>query len=167
MDPKQMASAPPGWTEEKAHMGQSSLPPPYQTSPYQGPLHPNTAYPPQPQDFGALPQYGMRYDQQYSPQPGIVTVQPVVAVTRAPLEYPVNDYLGYSIFTLLCCCLPLGIAALIHSISVRDANARGDRTAAEQNSRTARILNHVALAFGLLAFISSIIIVVVTITGMY
>uniref|UniRef100_A0A8C6KSZ4 Uncharacterized protein n=1 Tax=Nothobranchius furzeri TaxID=105023 RepID=A0A8C6KSZ4_NOTFU len=37
--------------------------------------------------------------------------------TPWPLAIPVNDYLGFSIFTLLCCCLPLGIAALIYSIS--------------------------------------------------
>uniref|UniRef100_A0A3Q3W9T5 Uncharacterized protein n=1 Tax=Mola mola TaxID=94237 RepID=A0A3Q3W9T5_MOLML len=37
---------------------------------------------------------------------------------RGPLVNPVNDYMCYSIFTMLCCCLPLGIAALIYSISV-------------------------------------------------
>uniref|UniRef100_A0A9J7XAH2 Si:dkey-33i11.9 n=2 Tax=Cyprinus carpio TaxID=7962 RepID=A0A9J7XAH2_CYPCA len=54
------------------------------------------------------------------PYPGqpVVTVQPAVFVTAAPLADPVPDYLGYSIFTMLCCCLPLGIAALIYSISV-------------------------------------------------
>uniref|UniRef100_A0A665TMZ6 Uncharacterized protein n=1 Tax=Echeneis naucrates TaxID=173247 RepID=A0A665TMZ6_ECHNA len=36
----------------------------------------------------------------------------------SPLAEPVNDYLCYSIFTMVCCCLPLGIAALIYSISV-------------------------------------------------
>uniref|UniRef100_A0A8B9KRJ1 Uncharacterized protein n=1 Tax=Astyanax mexicanus TaxID=7994 RepID=A0A8B9KRJ1_ASTMX len=33
-------------------------------------------------------------------------------------QQPLPDYLGYSIFTMLCCCLPLGIAALIYSINV-------------------------------------------------
>uniref|UniRef100_A0A3B3VU05 Uncharacterized protein n=1 Tax=Poecilia latipinna TaxID=48699 RepID=A0A3B3VU05_9TELE len=44
-------------------------------------------------------------------------MQPTVYVTQGPLTNPVNDYMGYSIFTMLCCCLPLGIAALIYSIS--------------------------------------------------
>ncbi len=48
----------------------------------------------------------------------LVTVQPAVFVIAAPLTDPVPDYLAYSIFTMLCCCLPLGIAALIYSISV-------------------------------------------------
>lgn len=61
--------------------------------------------------------YGQQ-PQQYAGQPTTITVQPTVLVTRTPLAHPVNDYLGYSIFTMLCCCLPLGIAALIYSIFV-------------------------------------------------
>uniref|UniRef100_H2LNM4 Si:ch73-343g19.4 n=1 Tax=Oryzias latipes TaxID=8090 RepID=H2LNM4_ORYLA len=56
-------------------------------------------------------------NQQPPAQPGIVTVQPTVYVTQAPLGNPVSDYMCYSIFTMLCCCLPLGIAALIYSIN--------------------------------------------------
>lgn len=77
------------------------------------------------QGYGTPPQYGGAYGQQpyaagqqYPGQPATVTVQPAVYVTQGPLANPVNDYLGYSIFTMLCCCLPLGIAALIYSISV-------------------------------------------------
>uniref|UniRef100_A0AAQ5YL92 Uncharacterized protein n=1 Tax=Amphiprion ocellaris TaxID=80972 RepID=A0AAQ5YL92_AMPOC len=54
----------------------------------------------------------------YPGQPGTVTVQPAVLVSASPLANPVNDYLCYSIFTMMCCCLPLGVAALIYSISV-------------------------------------------------
>lgn len=77
------------------------------------------------QGYGAPPQYGgAAYAQQ--PYPGgqqypaqnAVAVQPTVYVTQGPLANPVNDYMCYSIFTMLCCCLPLGIAALIYSISV-------------------------------------------------
>jgi len=57
------------------------------------------------------------------PYPGqsvvsVVAVQPTVFVTAAPLANPVPDYLCYSIFTMVCCCLPLGIAALVFSCSV-------------------------------------------------
>uniref|UniRef100_A0A8C5GFA4 CD225/dispanin family protein n=1 Tax=Gouania willdenowi TaxID=441366 RepID=A0A8C5GFA4_GOUWI len=47
---------------------------------------------------------------------------------------------------MLCCCLPLGIAALVYSIS---ANNMGNQAAAERSSRTARTLNHVALGIGI------------------
>uniref|UniRef100_A0A4W6EEI7 Si:ch73-343g19.4 n=1 Tax=Lates calcarifer TaxID=8187 RepID=A0A4W6EEI7_LATCA len=78
------------------------------------------------QGFGPPPPYSeAQYGQQpypmtqpYPMQPGTVTVQPTVYVARRTLAQPVNDYMGYSIFTMLCCCLPLGIAALIYSISV-------------------------------------------------
>ncbi|RVE62484.1 hypothetical protein OJAV_G00157520 [Oryzias javanicus] len=127
------------------------LPPPYQETPHQGP-------PPQEQAFGYPAQYaGAGYNQQpafmnqqHPAQPAVVTVQPTVYLAQAPLENPVRDYMGYSIFTMLCCCLPLGIAALIYSINARDANFRGDRVNAERNSRTAAILNRMAAGIGLL-----------------
>uniref|UniRef100_A0A3Q3EKK7 Si:dkey-33i11.9 n=1 Tax=Labrus bergylta TaxID=56723 RepID=A0A3Q3EKK7_9LABR len=72
--------------------------------------------------------------------------------------HPVNDYLCYSVFTMICCCLPLGVAALIYSIS---ANIVGDRITAERSSRTSRTLNHVALGIGIGVFILSIVYLVV------
>uniref|UniRef100_A0A6I8R8F7 Uncharacterized protein n=1 Tax=Xenopus tropicalis TaxID=8364 RepID=A0A6I8R8F7_XENTR len=38
-------------------------------------------------------------------------------VTAVPQER-VRDYLGVSIANLVCCCLPLGLAALLYSIQV-------------------------------------------------
>ncbi|XP_061675119.1 uncharacterized protein LOC133500457 isoform X1 [Syngnathoides biaculeatus] len=124
MDP----SAPPKeWPDEKSSMAQAP-PPPYQDNqnlgyPQPGPGYPQpgpgfysraqeSVYPP---PYGGQQQYTA--GQQYPPQAGMVTIQPTVLVTRAPLETPVNDYMCYSIFTMLCCCLPLGIAALIYSIN--------------------------------------------------
>nr|XP_015804964.2 proline-rich transmembrane protein 1 [Nothobranchius furzeri]XP_054596626.1 proline-rich transmembrane protein 1 [Nothobranchius furzeri] len=167
MDPSAPAM---GWSDEKTAM---VLPPP----PYQdlqaGAPQPGQAYPQQPQGHGAPQPYGGGYNmqtyamgQQYPAQPGMVTVQPTVYVTRGPLEVenPVNDYMGYSIFTLLCCCLPLGIAALIYSISAREANHSGDRMAAERNSWTARTLNHVALGLGLGSLVLCIVYVVLIVS---
>jgi len=75
--------------------------------------------PPQPYPAGQTYPAGQPYPvgQPYGP-PGTVVVQPTVFVTRTALTQPASDYLGYSIFTMLCCCLPLGIAALIYSVSV-------------------------------------------------
>ncbi|CAM4731338.1 unnamed protein product [Leuciscus chuanchicus] len=53
-----------------------------------------------------------------------VTVQPTVYMTSTPALVNLPDYFGYSIFTLLCCCFPLGIAAVIYSISSNLATAR-------------------------------------------
>ncbi|KAM9309666.1 uncharacterized protein KZ484_025656 isoform 1-T1 [Pholidichthys leucotaenia] len=93
----------------------STSPPPYEAL---QPL-PAQGYPPQeyPQQYGGA-QYGQQtypMAQPYLGQPGVVHVQPIMYVTQTHLSDPVDDYLWYSIFTMLCC-LPLGIAALIYSI---------------------------------------------------
>ncbi|XP_069460935.1 proline rich transmembrane protein 1B-like [Ambystoma mexicanum] len=88
--------------------------------------------------------------------------QPTVLL--APIQAQEKDYLGYSIFTMLCCCLPIGIAALIYSVHTRDANHRGDFIVAHQNSRTALTLNNVALGLGIfiaIAWIAYVISVIV------
>ncbi|XP_030250140.1 proline-rich transmembrane protein 1 isoform X2 [Sparus aurata] len=179
MDPNKSASGPPtDWSGEKSSMGQSPPPPPYHDNPVYP--QPGQAYPPQGQGYGSPPQYGgapygqqpygqqpygqQPYGQQpypggqqYPGQPVAVAVQPTVYVTQGPLANPVNDYLGYSIFTMLCCCLPLGIAALIYSISAREANHTGDRPRAEENSKTARKLNHAGLGVGIGLFILTVV----------
>ncbi|XP_039629563.1 proline-rich transmembrane protein 1-like [Polypterus senegalus] len=81
--------------------------------------------------------------------PAAVTVQPGVCITQVPPAHPEHDYLGYSIFTMLCCCLPIGIAALIYSIKTQDANKAGNLDLARKHSRTARVLNHTALGIGI------------------
>lgn len=56
--------------------------------------------------------------QQYQAQPAPIITQSTMYLTQGPADTPINDYLGYSIFTLLCCCLPLGIMALVYSATV-------------------------------------------------
>ncbi|ROL41412.1 Synapse differentiation-inducing gene protein 1-like [Anabarilius grahami] len=93
------------------------------------------------------------------PYPGqtVVTVQPPVNMSFTPLTNPLPDHLCYSIFTMLCCCLPLGSAALVYSITTRDANTFGHQPIASRNSRMARILNHVSVGVGLLVWLIFVI----------
>ncbi|KAM4736593.1 uncharacterized protein FYW61_006705 [Anableps anableps] len=165
MDLNKSATAP-AWDNEKSAMVQNP-PPPYCDN--AGVAQPDQAYPQQ--GYGYNHQQGAVYNQQlYSMgqqgpgQPVPVTMQPTVYVTQGPLENPVDDYMCYSIFTMFCCCLPLGIAALIYSISAREANHIGDRMSAERNSRTSRTLNHVALGLGIGSLILCIIFFVVNVT---
>lgn len=99
--------------------GKAEYPPAYQADmgypPVQGVAPAPGGYPPAP-GYSAAP-YAQPYAQPY-PGQAPITVQPTVYVTQATTFPPVPDYLGYSIFTMLCCCLPLGIAALIYSINV-------------------------------------------------
>ncbi|XP_030068745.1 interferon-induced transmembrane protein 2 [Microcaecilia unicolor] len=59
------------------------------------------------------------------------------------------DYMGLSIFTLLCCCLPLGIAALVYSVKTRECNKHGEVFAAQRNSLMAKKMNMWALGIGI------------------
>ncbi|XP_060756989.1 trafficking regulator of GLUT4 1-like [Neoarius graeffei] len=151
----------PSYTSEKSRMAEN--PTAYQANmgypPAQGVAPAHVGYPPAP-GYGASP-YGA------PPYPGqsTVTVQPTLYVTPATHMNPVPDYLCYSIFTMLCCCLPLGIAALVYSITTRDAVMAGNRELAESNSRMSRILNHMALAIGLVVIIIAIIIIIVSVTS--
>ncbi|XP_063168266.1 trafficking regulator of GLUT4 1-like [Candoia aspera] len=130
--------------------------PPYSGYPMNSP-----ANPPPPVGYGAPPSMPTQY-QAYAGPPGAIPVQPQQTILLAnvqPAQEP--DYLGYSIFTLLCCCLPLGIAALIFSIKTQTANHQGDITAARKNSRLALILDHTALGIGIACIVLSIILAIV------
>ncbi|KAF4102816.1 synapse differentiation-inducing gene protein 1-like [Onychostoma macrolepis] len=152
MDPSQSFNQPPlvSSSEKSVMLQPVAAPPAYQDNPAEYP----PSFPSQPVPQGPYTQ---------GPYPGqpIVNVQPAVFVTAAPLANPAPDYLGYSIFTMLCCCFPLGIAAIIYSCSTRDANYSGRRELAEKNSKTARTLNHVAVVLGLISIVLYIIYQVV------
>ncbi|KAG1943845.1 dispanin subfamily A member 2b-like [Pimephales promelas] len=92
-------------------------PPEYSTG-----FPPSESYPSAPcqpaQHYGA-PAAPVQYVQGPNLVQTVVTVQPPVNVSFTPLTNPESDYLCYSIFTLLCCCMPLGSAALVYSITLQ------------------------------------------------
>ncbi|KAL8220135.1 UNVERIFIED_CONTAM: hypothetical protein K2H54_039399 [Gekko kuhli] len=100
----------------------------------------------------AMPTHYQPYYPPYSavPDSGPVIQPPLHTTVIVPVE-PTSepDYLGYSIFTMLCCCMPLGVAALVYSIRTRDANRMGNGTEAQRNSRKARDFAHSALGLGI------------------
>ncbi|KAK5868629.1 hypothetical protein PBY51_009626 [Eleginops maclovinus] len=65
----------------------------------------------------------------------------------------VPTYLGWSIFNTICCCLPLGIAAIICSCKAQNANAVGESTEAASASKTAKTLNVIGLVVGIILII--------------
>ncbi|XP_015254273.1 PREDICTED: proline-rich transmembrane protein 1-like [Cyprinodon variegatus] len=142
----------------------SSPPPPYQEPSYPVPL-----YSAQPQGYGFDQElYRLPFQQpgqqpyfnghEQSGEPTVFTVQPPAYIHQAG---PVKDYLGFSIFTTLCCCLPLGLAACASSIATRNANALGERFTAHRISNQAWKLNLVALGFGTLIWASVFIVLVI------
>ncbi|KAF4102820.1 trafficking regulator of GLUT4 1-like [Onychostoma macrolepis] len=150
MDPSHSFNQPPEASNSSEKSGMTSAAPPAHQ-------HNPAGYPP---SFPSQPVPQGPYVQGLYPGQTVV-MQPSVFVTATPLADPVSNYLAYSIFTMLCCCLPLGIAALIYSISTRDANYSGQRELAEKNSKTALILNHIGLGIGLVFIVVIIIIQIV------
>nr|XP_055067131.1 synapse differentiation-inducing gene protein 1-like [Misgurnus anguillicaudatus]XP_055067132.1 synapse differentiation-inducing gene protein 1-like [Misgurnus anguillicaudatus] len=151
MDPSKSSNVPQSNSSEK-----QPAPPPHQVNPG----YPNPAYSPNPSGYPA-PSGGQPYGQAPYPGKPPITVEPTVYVAPTPLAHPLPDYLCYSIFNMICSCLPLGIAALVYSISTRNANISGLQQIAEKNSRIARILNHSALGIGLTILVLYIIYIVV------
>ncbi|XP_015746198.1 tumor suppressor candidate 5 homolog [Python bivittatus] len=131
-------------------------PPPYsEKEPPSTPVLNHPAGPPYPMDNTAPSAMPPPY-QLFCNSPGVgpsqdLFVQPQQAIIITPVQ-PTNepDFLAYSIFTMLCCFLPLGIAALVFSIQTRQANKIGDRTAARRHSMLARSFAHIALGVGIL-----------------
>ncbi|XP_016120301.1 synapse differentiation-inducing gene protein 1-like [Sinocyclocheilus grahami] len=70
-------------------------------------------------------------------------------------------YLAWSIFNTFCCCLPLGIAAIIYSCRVDNANSLGDAGRAQESSRIAKNLNIASLVVGMIAIIMLIVMIVI------
>ncbi|XP_067420070.1 dispanin subfamily A member 2b-like [Emydura macquarii macquarii] len=62
---------------------------------------------------------------------------------------PVPSYKYWSIFNILCCCLPLGLVAVFYSGQVEECLARRDTAGAKSASDTARTINILALVIGL------------------
>ncbi|KAF4107766.1 hypothetical protein G5714_012130 [Onychostoma macrolepis] len=128
-------------------MGQSVQPPYYPNVGYQVPranLNPiPSGYPNQPYGAPGGPQ-GPYAQQSYSGMSAFpqraqlghteVTVQPAVFMTSMSPAAPAPVYMCYSIFTMLCCFLPLGSAAVACSCTVL-----GDQASAGEQSSTSSI----------------------------
>ncbi|XP_070619759.1 proline-rich transmembrane protein 1-like [Erythrolamprus reginae] len=104
------------------------------------------------------PEYQPPYDPRYNQGLLIQPAQALNVIRFQPTKEP--DYLAYSIFTMLCCCLPLGIAALVYSVQTQEANRTGNGDSARRNSKLARNLSHIAFGVGLGSLILYIIFVI-------
>lgn len=83
---------------------------------------------------------------------------PPPAGSYAPPQYampaggtPPPNYLILSIFTTLCCCLPLGIVGIIFAAQVNSKFAAGDYAGAQMASANAKKWSLIGIVVGLLA----------------
>jgi hypothetical protein len=86
-----------------------------------------------------------------SPPPG-----PVYGTMAATQNVP--TYLWQSIVVTLCCCLPVGIVAIVYSAQVSSKLSAGDVAGAVDASKKARMWCWIAFAGGFVGFIAGIIL---------
>ena len=68
-----------------------------------------------------------------------------------PVGEPIPNYLIQSILVTLCCCLPLGVVAIIFAAQVNSKLAAGDIAGARDASAKAKMFCWIALIIGLVA----------------
>ena len=76
----------------------------------------------------------------------------------ATMGYNIPDYLPFAIFITLCCCLPMGIAAIVFSSQVKTKLAIGDYLGAEESAKNAKLWAWLGFGFGL--FVQTIYIII-------
>jgi hypothetical protein len=81
------------------------------------------------------------------PQPSYGGPGPGAPATQVP------NYLVQSILVTLCCCLPLGVVAIIFSAQVNSKLAAGDVAGAMDASRKAKLFCWIALGLGIVFMI--------------
>jgi len=114
------APPPPKEPESQSYMP----PPPPSPSSYTPPPPSSTSYTP--------PSSSSSYAPPYTPPGG-----------------PIPNYLIQSIFITLCCCLPLGVVAIIFAAQVNSKLAAGDIAGAREASSKAKLFCWIGLGVGL------------------
>ncbi|MFT3660069.1 MAG: CD225/dispanin family protein [Gordonia sp. (in: high G+C Gram-positive bacteria)] len=149
--------------------------PPSPTPPHTGPQHrpqferppvappTRTAPPPQP----VQPPQPSQWNQPPGPMP--VHQQ----APGSPYDYqqqrpPIPDSgLAMAIVSTLCCCLPVGIAAIIKATQVNKKWAAGNYAGAEQSARTAKQLSYLAIGLGLVLWAFYFLMIMISSTQSY
>jgi len=94
------------------------------------------------------------------PNPGMTPVvgQPQIIYVQAPVipEEEAPDHLVMAILVTVCCCLPLGIVAILKSTECRSARMVGDRNRAQLNSREAKKFALIGLACGIAIIVGTL-----------
>ncbi|KAJ7304114.1 hypothetical protein JRQ81_011639 [Phrynocephalus forsythii] len=126
------------------------------------------AQPPPSMGYGLSPPYPPYYNQPaagVNQGPSAHVPLAVVVTEPQPAYFP--DFLCYSILTMIFCCFPFGLAALVFSLQTRQANLSGNYAAARKNSSLAQTLNQIALGLGILSTIVCIILMVLFFTSAF
>ena len=78
------------------------------------------------------------------------------SASAPPMQIP--NYLWQSIVVTLCCCLPLGIVAIIFAAQVNQKLAVGDIAGAQNASKQAKMWCWIAFGLGIVGFVIGMLI---------
>nr|DBA15751.1 TPA: hypothetical protein GDO54_003219 [Pyxicephalus adspersus] len=136
-----------------ANQDQMNPPPPPYYPPVPGPQPYGPSAPPVP----SAPYYQPYYPTSPYPQQPLICQQSTNVTVVNPQNIRVqsrhSDYLCWSILNFLCCCWPLGIAAIVFSCKTRSDDAENNERAAACSSKTALYLNIISMVFGIVMYI--------------
>lgn len=72
-------------------------------------------------------------------------------------QVPVPNYLVQAILVTLCCCLPVGIPAIVYASQVKTKLAHGDIAGAQESSRNAKLWCWIGFGLGLVGTVGYVI----------
>ena len=122
-------------------------PPIFATSPSTYAPPPPTYAPQQPTYAPQQPTYAPQQPMYAQQQPMYAQQQPMYAQEKP------NNFLAWSIFATLVCCLPTGIVAIVMSSKVNSCWDRGDYEGAHKASKNAKIWLLVSVGIGIIIYI--------------
>jgi len=99
---------------------------------------------------------------QAPPQPVYPAPQPGYGAPVQPMNYPAAGYvpshMGLAIFTTLCCCIPLGLIAIIYAAQVKGRLAAGDMAGAQRAASSAKMWAILGIIGGVIVIVISILV---------
>jgi hypothetical protein len=99
-----------------------------------------------------------------TPPPAVGAPGPISSpLGSIPPGTQISNYLVQSILVTLCCCLPLGIPAIVYAAQVNSKQAAGDIAGARDSSDKAKMWCWIAFGLGL---VSNLIIAVIQILAL-
>jgi len=90
-------------------------------------------------------------------QSDTATAPPLSAGPSAPPTYQIPTYLAQSIIVTLCCCLPVGIPAIVYASRIDNLMRMGQYTEAQECSRKAKMWCWISFGIGIPANIIAFI----------
>ncbi|MGB0587546.1 MAG: CD225/dispanin family protein [Limisphaerales bacterium] len=82
-------------------------------------------------------------------QSDTATAPPLSAGPSAPPTYQIPTYLAQSILVTLCCCLPVGIPAIVYASRIDNLMRMGQYTEAQECSRKAKMWCWISFGIGI------------------